>query len=780
LADFKVGDVIGDKYEVTGVLGQGGMGVVLAARHRVLDRSVALKFLHPSLQGSAESCARFIQEARAGSRITNEHVAHVYDVETVDGVPFMVMEHLTGKDLGAILQERGKLDFVESAHLLLQACEGITEAHAMGIVHRDLKPGNLFITTKRDGTPLVKVLDFGISKSTAPSDMSVTAGAAVFGSPHYMSPEQFASTRNVDARTDVWSLGVILYELLTGRRPFPGDTLPEVYAAVHACTYTRPSRYRPNIPPALEQLISAALVQDPDKRLPSVEAFASPLAPFATAVGRASYDRIQPLDSTPSAPSERTGSRDGVQDPPESVRSAAASEETSPGRVIATSNAVVVPPPSKTEPASRRWLRYAVPAVLAAAAIVVPRFRPTRATAGDPRITPSVDPTPTSSGSVASDRAAVDDTKPTGSATTDPTPSAATRAEETAPSTSSIHVENVTAQTAGTLPAQAPASAAACASGATAACEAACAANRPGSCLKLAAALDQGVGAPKDVVRAATLYQTACDSGSGVACNDLGVHYASGDGVTRDALKAFGFYRRGCDHGSPTACVNLGAMEFEGNGVPKNEQLGTAFFLRGCEAGDALGCLNLSVAYGSGRGVPKDPAQAFAFADRACTAGNRSGCVRTALAKVSGSGVTKDVQGGIAQLDGMCIRREVTACESLAKIYTTGMGADVPADPLRFREYSKRACDLGSKASCGADRLLGKIDSVETTALQTNGLYQTKCDGGNLLACSLLGENLVAGTGTSVDRDRGLALLKKACAGGVERACRKLGETGGQ
>jgi serine/threonine-protein kinase len=742
LETFKVGDVIGDKYEVTGVLGQGGMGVVLAARHRVLDRSVALKFLHPSLRGSAESSARFIQEARAGSRITNEHVARVYDVETVDGVPFMVMEHLTGKDLRAILEERGKLDYVESADLLLQACEGIHEAHAMGIVHRDLKPGNLFITTERNGTPLVKVLDFGIAKSTAPSDISATAGAAVFGSPHYMSPEQFASTRNVDARTDVWSLGVILYELLTGRPPFPGGALPEVYAAVHAGTYTTPSRYRPDIPPALEKLISDALVQDPEKRLPSVEAFAAPLAPFATGVGRASYNRIQPLGSSPSAPSERTAPGDDFQTPPESVRRAPASEETSPGRVTSTTDASIVPPQSRTEPTPRRWRRYAVLGALAAAAsaIVVPRFSQTRATAAEPGIVASAEPTPTSSASA----------------------------------------QSANAKALGASPAQVPASAGACASGATAACEAACAVNRSGSCLELAEALDKGVGAPKDIARAANLYQTACDSGSGVACNDLGVLYAGGDGVTRDALKAFSLYRKGCDNGSPTACVNLGAMQFEGNGVPKSEDLGTAFFLRGCEAGDASGCLNLSLAYGSGRGVPRDPTRAFAFADRACTAGNRAGCVQTALAKVSGSGVAKDVKGGISQLDGMCTKREVTACESLAKLYTVGIGADLPADPLRVRDYSKRACDVGSKSYCGADRLLGKTDSVQTTALQANGLFQTRCDGGNLVACGLLGEDLVVGTGTSADRDRGVALLKKACGGGVDRACKKLGENGGQ
>jgi serine/threonine-protein kinase len=193
LETFKVGDVILDKYEVTRVLGKGGMGVVLAARRRELNDLVALKFLLPYLRDNPEISARFAEEARTGTRIINEHVARVYDVGNVDGVPFIVMEHLTGHDLSAAIRERGQLPIAESADLLLQACEGVNVAHALRVVHRDLKPGNLFVTTDLDGTPLVKVLDFGISKSIAPSDMSVTASTDVLGSPHYMSPEQFAS-----------------------------------------------------------------------------------------------------------------------------------------------------------------------------------------------------------------------------------------------------------------------------------------------------------------------------------------------------------------------------------------------------------------------------------------------------------------------------------------------------------------------------------------------------------------------------------------------------------
>jgi serine/threonine-protein kinase len=188
------------------------MGLVVAAFHRDLDALVALKFLLPSLRESPQSKERFTREARTVMRLRNEHVARVHDVGDVDGTPFIVMEYLTGEDLAKALARRGPLAVDEAVDLLLQACEAVAEAHKLGIVHRDLKPANLFVTTGSDGLPFVKVLDFGISKSTAAGDLSVTASAAVVGSPLYMSPEQLTTSRSVDARADVWALGVILYE----------------------------------------------------------------------------------------------------------------------------------------------------------------------------------------------------------------------------------------------------------------------------------------------------------------------------------------------------------------------------------------------------------------------------------------------------------------------------------------------------------------------------------------------------------------------------------------
>src|SRR4051812_29074049 len=187
---LRPGDVIDGRYRLERYLGEGGMGMVVAARHIALGEPVALKFLLPEGAEDARSVERFLREAKAAVRIKSEHVARMLDVGTLDtGEPFMVMELLDGKDLGQVIRERGKLPVKEAVDYLLQACEGIARAHELGIVHRDLKPANLFLTFRADGSSLVKVLDFGIAKSLAQDNVNLTQTADVLGSPRYMSPE---------------------------------------------------------------------------------------------------------------------------------------------------------------------------------------------------------------------------------------------------------------------------------------------------------------------------------------------------------------------------------------------------------------------------------------------------------------------------------------------------------------------------------------------------------------------------------------------------------------
>jgi serine/threonine-protein kinase len=276
---FEVGTLLADKYRVDRVIGRGGMGMVIGATHLHLQQPVALKFLLPELVGNPSLVERFVREARASAQLRSEHVCRVADVGTFqNGVPYIVMELLEGSDLASLLQQRGPLPVQQAADYVLQACAGIAEAHALGIVHRDLKPANLFLTRRPDGTPLIKVLDFGIAKAQGDRNFSLTQTSAVLGSPGYMSPEQLRSTRDVDARSDVWAIGVILYELVSGRPPFTGETITEL--ALHIAMDPPPPLVG-RLPQGFDLVVNRCLAKDPGQRYPDLANLAHALAVYA-------------------------------------------------------------------------------------------------------------------------------------------------------------------------------------------------------------------------------------------------------------------------------------------------------------------------------------------------------------------------------------------------------------------------------------------------------------------------------------------------------------------
>lgn len=299
----KIGEAIAGKYLVERVIGTGGMGVVLSVMHIDLGERRAIKLMHPRELGNARAVERFMREPRAAARLRSEHVARIYDTGKLEsGAPYIVMEYLEGIDLRALLQDRGALPVDTAALYMLQACDAIEEAHAAGILHRDLKPANLFLTTRASGEPCIKVLDFGIAKligRAVPAELTTTKD--VVGSPHYMSPEQMRSLRDVDARTDIWALGVILYELVTGRRPFPGELAPEVHAMVLSGSAPRPpSSIRPELPPELDSIILRCLEKERAYRTSSVAALRTELYPFAKEPGRISrISIVTPSSQTP-------------------------------------------------------------------------------------------------------------------------------------------------------------------------------------------------------------------------------------------------------------------------------------------------------------------------------------------------------------------------------------------------------------------------------------------------------------------------------------------------
>jgi serine/threonine-protein kinase len=294
---FEPGQIVAGKYEIERVLGQGGMGTVISAVHVHLRERVAIKILSREAAAQKEATSRFMREARAAARIKSEHVAKVSDVGTLpDGTPYIVMEYLEGFDLAETLARRGPLPADEAIELVLQACEALAEAHSLGIVHRDLKPANLFLTHRADGTPCIKVLDFGISKVTHPgtsqAEAALTHTTTIMGSPLYMSPEQIRATRGVDLRTDVWSLGVILYELLTGQAPFLGQTLPDISVKI-AIEPPPPLRSRrPDLSGLLEAVVLKCLEKDRDNRFRTLGEFALALLEIAPQRARLSIDRV--------------------------------------------------------------------------------------------------------------------------------------------------------------------------------------------------------------------------------------------------------------------------------------------------------------------------------------------------------------------------------------------------------------------------------------------------------------------------------------------------------
>jgi serine/threonine protein kinase len=297
------GDVIAGKYRVDSVVGTGGMGAVLSAKHMQLGQSVAIKVLQADERQREEASARFLREGQAAAALQSDHVVRIYDLGTLDdGRAFMVMELLRGRDLAIHLGQRGPLPIEEACEYLLQACEAIAEAHSLGIVHRDLKPSNLFLTQRSDGQPLIKVLDFGISKSITqandPAKANLTSTRSVMGSPAYMSPEQVRDAKKVDHRTDIWSLGVILHELLAGKQAFEADTLPAMCAAIAADPPQPLRAARPDVPPELEALVVHCLEKDPSRRFPSVVKLAAALAPFAP-LHRTQAIVIPPVHGTP-------------------------------------------------------------------------------------------------------------------------------------------------------------------------------------------------------------------------------------------------------------------------------------------------------------------------------------------------------------------------------------------------------------------------------------------------------------------------------------------------
>ena len=265
------GQVIGERYRIDASIGEGGMGIVCRATHLGLETPVAIKLIRPDYKDDLEFVRRFLNEARRAAALKSDRIARVHDVGQLDsGEPYLVMEYLEGIELEQYLLLHGPLAPIDAVNVVLQICEGLAEAHACGIVHRDIKPSNAFLVRRVDGRFSVKILDFGISKQLIDGSTSITNKDQSLGSPQYMSPEQMLDPSSVDHRSDIWSLGVLLFELLVGKRPFDGATVPEVCAKVLTAPVPEPCAERPGIDPELEAIVLRCLAKNPAERFADV------------------------------------------------------------------------------------------------------------------------------------------------------------------------------------------------------------------------------------------------------------------------------------------------------------------------------------------------------------------------------------------------------------------------------------------------------------------------------------------------------------------------------
>ena len=264
------GTVLLGKLRIVRLLGEGGMGAVYEIEHQITQHRRALKLLHASAAAEPGVVERFLREASAAGRIGNVHIVETFDAGTLDtGEPYLVMEFLQGEPLSNLIARRGKLDPPELADIMGQVASGVQAAHDAGIVHRDLKPDNIFMT-QRDGRPFPKIVDFGISKFApqgggAPDAM--TREGSVLGTPYYMAPEQLISSRDVDARADVWAMGVILYEAAAGQKPFQAETLAHLAVLIHQATPTPLGELRPDLPHEFVELVQHAMMREREQRI---------------------------------------------------------------------------------------------------------------------------------------------------------------------------------------------------------------------------------------------------------------------------------------------------------------------------------------------------------------------------------------------------------------------------------------------------------------------------------------------------------------------------------
>jgi serine/threonine protein kinase len=351
----RLGTTLAEKYRIDRIVGRGGMGVVFAATHLWTGRPVAVKLLLPGLADDAGLVKRFLREARAAAGLRHPNVVDVLDMGSEpDGTVYLVLEMLVGESLDAVLERHGRLTLRELAAWVVPVCDAVGAAHGQGIVHRDLKPENIFLHRPAEGVTLPKLLDFGIAKVLGTGTSKQTAVGSVIGTLHYMSPEQAEGRADVGPRSDVWALGVVLYECLTGRMPFDGSNGPAILLAISRGAFEPVSSLRPEMAPALCAVVTRCLSHAPDGRFADAAALADALREALQRADVETPTRIEPPRTAPSAEAPRPANT-------------ASPEETHPGFAPTLEATAVDPPPGRRAV----WPAAVVVGALVAVAVAV-------------------------------------------------------------------------------------------------------------------------------------------------------------------------------------------------------------------------------------------------------------------------------------------------------------------------------------------------------------------------------------------------------------------------
>jgi TPR repeat protein/serine/threonine protein kinase len=781
--EIVAGTILREKYEVLGEIGVGGMATVYKVRHKAFQEILAVKVVHGHLLHDEGFLKRFRNEAVVARQLKHPNAVRIDDFDsTEDGRPFIVMEFVDGRSLYELRSSAPNPWAVERClDIAAQAASALSAAHTLGIVHRDIKPANIVLVHDGNDAVQVKVLDFGIAKvsgaETFAGMTSVnTQPSLLIGTPEYMSPEQANGRLEsaIDGRSDLYSLGLVLYEMLTGAHPFRADT-PMGMLMQQLNTLPAPPESICAVSPAVSALVLKALKKDPRDRFQSAaEMLAALRDPQSWFEGRASAASGSHQSPTPVvAPSAGASTALPIPSPSISTGSPV------PSGLIPTAS----PELPRSYAARRNYLLFgAIAALIVVVGVVAALLAGHRATrvasdsvakipvAATPSSSTTIDVPPSTAPTPAPETPSKTESAPTPvlPSKTAPVPAANSKhpvvptpsnppktehLETNAPAPASISeskppVVEAKSEAKPEIKSPVPDSAAVQSQflklragqqfdEAVRFTRDACSKGSARGCTLEGYLNEHGEGIPVDPGKAFALYTQGCNGGDALGCSNLGLMYEHGIGSAVDLSQAFAAYRKGCDGGIARACSNLGRLFQSGRGVTQDYVQAFALYTKGCDLGGAPSCSDLGYLYESGNGVGKDPARAAELYRKGCDGGALIGCNNLGHMYEEGRGVAKDYGQAVALFRKGCDGGEPRSCTGLGFSFERGNG--VPKDNARAVTF-----------------------------------YTKACDGGNFVGCWDLGLMYEHGSGVSKNVAGAIQIFRKACNGGERRACDAL------